>query len=179
MVIHHNRRRISFHWTALFRVIALLLLSGPVLAAANITARLDRNPVSLDESFHLVYEADSNVDDPDFSVLSRDFEILSSAQSTNMRAINGDWSLKKSWDLTLISKKAGVFTIPPVSFGSDVSPSLRITVKQATQAPGSQKNIAGEQAQLFLGNRVYVDFPRFVLDLHAIGSAVKAARYET
>jgi len=101
--------------------------------AANITARLSHNPVSLDESFHLIYEADSSVDDdPDFSVLTKDFEILSSSQSTNMRSVNGSWSLKKSWDLALISKQAGVFTIPSVPFGKDSSPAVRVTVKPST-----------------------------------------------
>jgi hypothetical protein len=150
MVASFNQHRISFHRATLFQLIAFFVFCGPVLAAANITARLDRNPVSLDESFHLVYEADSNVDDPDFSVLDHDFEILSSSQSTNMRSINGSWSLKKSWDLTLISKQAGVFTIPPVPFGSDTSPSLRITVKPASQAPGLPQNASGKQAPLFL-----------------------------
>jgi hypothetical protein len=111
----------------------LLLISSQALAAANITARLSHSPVSIDESFHLIFEADSNVDDdPDFSVLSKDFEILSSSQSTNMRSINGSWSLKKSWDLTLISKRAGIFTIPPVPFGKDSSPAIRVSVKSST-----------------------------------------------
>lgn len=150
MVTRIEQHSTSYHWMILIQVITLLLLSAPVLAAANITARLDRNPVSLDESFHLIYEADSDVDEPDFSVLDSDFEILSSAQSTNMRSINGSWSLKKSWDLTLISKQTGVFTIPPVPFGSDTSPSLRITVKAPSQMPGSQTQPSGERAQLFL-----------------------------
>jgi hypothetical protein len=115
----------------------ILLLVSTQLLAANITVRVSHDPVSMDESFHLIYEADSSVDDdPDFSVLTKDFEILSSAQSTNMRMINGNWSLKKSWDLTLISKQAGVFTIPPVPFGKDKSPSLRVTVK-----PSGSQNI--------------------------------------
>ena len=107
--------------------------------AANITARLDRNPVLLDESFHLIFEADSNADDPDFSVLSKDFDILNSSQSTNMRSINGNWSLKKSWDLALMSKQAGVFTIPSIPFGNDFSPALRITVKPSTSSTAPQK----------------------------------------
>jgi hypothetical protein len=103
------------------------------MAATNITARLSHNPVSMDESFHLIYEADSSVDDdPDFSALAKDFEILSSSQSTNMRSVNGSWSLKKSWDLVLISKQAGVFTIPSVSFGKDSSPAVQVTVKPST-----------------------------------------------
>ncbi|MGB5395705.1 MAG: BatD family protein [Gammaproteobacteria bacterium] len=107
--------------------------------AANITAKLSRNPVLLDESFHLIYEADSNVDDPDFSVLTQNFDILNSSQSTNMRSINGNWSLKKSWDLALISKAAGIFTIPPIPFGNDMSPSLRITVKHSNPQNAPQK----------------------------------------
>ena len=111
----------------------LLLFTSHTVAAANITARLSHNPVSLDETFHLIYEADSSVDDePDFSVLTKDFEILSSSQSTNMRSVNGQWSLKKSWDLALISKQAGVFTIPSVPFGKDSSPAVRVTVKPST-----------------------------------------------
>ena len=121
------------------------LFASQTLAAANITARLSHNPVSLDESFHLIYEADSHVDgDPDFSVLTRDFEILSSSQSTNMRSVNGQWSLKKSWDLALISKQAGIFTIPSVPFGSDSSPSVRVTVKPSTSNPN--QGVSGKDA---------------------------------
>ena len=126
-------------------IFVLLLISTQAMAAANITARLSHNPVSIDESFHLIYEADSSVDDdPDFSVLTKDFEILSSSQSTNMRSVNGSWSLKKSWDLALISKQAGVFTIPSVAFGKDTSPSVQITVKPSTSntTPGA----SGENA---------------------------------
>jgi hypothetical protein len=124
--------------------IILALFTTNAVAAANITARLSHNPVSLDESFHLIYEADTNVDDPDFSVLTKDFEILSSSQSTNMRSVNGQWSLKRSWDLALISRQAGVFTIPPVPFGNDTSPSVRVTVKPS--APNSTQGTSGQDA---------------------------------
>jgi len=111
----------------------LLLFTSHTVMAANITVRLSHNPVSLDESFHLIYEADSSVDgDPDFSILTKSFEILSSSQSTNMRSVNGSWSLKKSWDLALISKQAGIFTIPSVPFGKDSSPAVRVTVNPST-----------------------------------------------
>ncbi|MGD8581229.1 MAG: BatD family protein, partial [Gammaproteobacteria bacterium] len=121
----------------------LLLITSHSAMAANITARLSHNPVSLDESFHLIYEADSSVDDdPDFSALAKDFEILSSSQSTNMRSVNGSWSLKKSWDLVLISKQAGVFTIPSIPFGKDASPAVRVTVK-----PSASNNMQGTSGQ--------------------------------
>ncbi len=123
----------------------LVLFTTNAFAAANITVRLSHNPVSLDESFHLIYEADSHVDgDPDFGILTKDFEILSSSQSTNMRSVNGQWSLKKSWDLALISKQAGIFTIPSVPFGSDSSPSVRVTVKPSSSGTG--QGVSGKDA---------------------------------
>jgi hypothetical protein len=114
--------------------LAAMIVCGQALAA-NITVKVDRNPVHMDESFHLIYEADSNVDDPDFSVLNKDFEILNSSQSTNMRSVNGSWSLKKSWNLAVMSKKSGVITVPPVPFGNEMSPALRITVSKSSSAP--------------------------------------------
>jgi hypothetical protein len=129
-------KRFLYIKSILFLVVMLaaVVVSGQALAA-NITVKVDRNPVRMDESFHLTYEADSNVDDPDFSVLNKDFEILNSSQSTNMRMVNGSWSLKKSWNLALMSKKSGVVTVPPVPFGNETSPALRITVNKSSSGP--------------------------------------------
>jgi hypothetical protein len=110
-----------------------LLFSTHYANAANIVASLDRNPVMLDESFRLVLEADGSVDDePDFSALQKDFEILSQNKSTNMTFMNGSLSRKGIWNLALIGKKPGTFTIPSIAFGKDRSPALRITIKEAT-----------------------------------------------
>lgn len=120
------------HRTIFFFGIFCLLLSVYTAQAANITASLDRNPAMLDESFRLVLEADNSVDgDPDFSVLQKDFEILSQSQSTNMTFINGALSRKGVWNLALIAKKSGTITIPSIPFGKDRSPALRITIKEA------------------------------------------------
>ncbi len=126
--------------------IALMLLLAPALQtsalAAEITARPDRNPVSLGESFKLVFEADGSVDDdPDFSPLEQDFDILGSNQSSNISIINGQLSRKKSWILTLMAKREGLFTIPAISFGSDASAPLHLTVKEA---PASASPAGGD-----------------------------------
>lgn len=133
-----------------------LLLFSSVLQAANITVTASRNPVALDDSFHLVYEADSSVDDdPDFSPIYEHFDVLNSSQSTNMRMVNGNWSLKKSWDLSLIAKDVGRFTIPPIHFGRDISPAIQITVTSSTSpnsvSPGGQATIP---AKIFLESSV-------------------------
>ena len=126
---------------AFFKIICLLPLLLSNAQAANIVASLDRNPILLDESFRLVLEADSSVDgDPDFSVLLKDFDILSQSQSTNMTFVNGSFSHKGVWNLALMGKKPGTFTIPPIPFGKDQSPSLRITIKDPATSPNTSVN---------------------------------------
>ena len=127
-----------------------------VAQAANITVSTSRNPVALDESFHLIYEADSSVDDdPDFSPIYKNFDILNSSQSTSMRSINGSWSMKKTWDLSVIAKDVGKFTIPPIAFGNDISPAIQVTVSNSSSpnsvAPGGQASIP---AKIFLESKL-------------------------
>ena len=136
-----------------------LALYCAVLQAANITVSSSRNPVAIDDSFHLLYETDGNIDDePDFSPLSQNFDILSSSQSTNMRFVNGNYSLKKSWDLSVIAKQTGTFTIPSIKFGNDISPAIQITVHENTAtnnlAPNasSANNQANTSVSIFLEN---------------------------
>jgi hypothetical protein len=141
----------------------LLIVSAIISAtatAANITVTSSRNPVSLDDSFHLIYEANSGVDeDPDFSPIYKYFEILSSSQSTNMRSVNGSWDLKKTWNLTVIAKNIGQFTIPPIKFGTDISPAIRIKIVNSTSqnTPLSNKGSSGQAtvpAKIFLETSV-------------------------
>ncbi len=124
--------------------------------AVNITVKVSHNPISLDDSFHLIYEADSSVDgNPDFSPLEKYFDILNSSQSTNMRLINGNYSLKKTWDLALMPRDIGSFTVPPISFGKDKSPSIHITITNSvtpnSTLPNGQASIP---AKIFLESSV-------------------------
>jgi len=141
-------------------IIRVLLFLSALISfatqAANITVTTSRNPVALDDSFHLIYEADSSVDDdPDFSPVSKNFDILSSSQSTNMRSINGNWSLKKTWDLSVIAKDIGRFTIPAINFGRDISPAIQVTVKNSTSPnSASPKGQAIVPAKIFLESSI-------------------------
>jgi len=135
-----------------FSVLFSSLLFSNMLQAANITVQTSRNPVALDDSFHLIYEADSSVDDdPDFTPIYKNFDVLSSSQSTNMRSINGSWSLKKTWDLSVIAKDVGRFTVPPIAFGTDISPAIQITVANSTSPNSVSTNgQASIPAKIFL-----------------------------
>ncbi|MES0328137.1 MAG: BatD family protein, partial [Gammaproteobacteria bacterium] len=127
-----------------FLLLSILLLSFSNTAqAANIVASLDRSHVFLDESFRLVLQADGSVDeDPDFSPLNNDFEIINQSQSTNMSYVNGQYSRKGVWSVELRAKRVGALTIPSVSFGKDQSPALRIQIKDPATAkkPSAKKD---------------------------------------
>ncbi len=140
----------------LYTLLLCAVLISSAAHAANITVTASRNPVAVDDSFHLIYEADSSVDDdPDFTQVYLHFDVLSSSQSTNMRSINGNWSLKKSWDLAVIAKDIGKFTIPPINFGKDTSPAIQITITNSSTpnsvAPGDKATIP---AKIFLESSI-------------------------
>lgn len=108
-------------------------------SAATILAELNRNPVLLNESFILEFEAEGTLDgDPDFSSIEKEFDILRQSQGSSTQIINGEISHKKKWTLSLMAKAAGSFIIPPIAFGSDLSQSLHVEIKEAAAIhPGS------------------------------------------
>ena len=69
----------KFISTLSFLLLIITTLTASYSYAANITVKTSRNPVALDDSFHLIYEADSTVDgEPDFSPVYEHFDILNS-----------------------------------------------------------------------------------------------------
>ncbi len=93
----------------------------------------------MQESFQLIFEADGSIDgEPDFDPLKRDFHILSSNISSNMRIIDSKITSAKQWRLTLLAKKAGRLVVPAISFGKDASPPSMITVSSNAGGQGNQ-----------------------------------------
>jgi hypothetical protein len=117
------------------KLIFLLLLSSFMpgnVFAAQIGVSFDRNPVSLDESFQIIFTANDTPDsDPDFSPLEQDFEILGQSQSSNSSWINGRSSKTIQWTLNVMAKHPGSLVVPAVKFGDDESQPASIMVTQA------------------------------------------------
>ena len=124
----------------------LLLVTAAVLAllpgftkAATITVKTDRNPVVLQESFRLIFEAAGDVDgDPDFSPLEKDFQVLSTSTSTSMSIVNAKITRTKQWQLTVLPLTAGNLVIPAISFGRDKSPQTLLAVITGVAGPSGQ-----------------------------------------
>ena len=121
----------------------LLLLSfAPVdVLAAQISVSFDRNPVGLEESFQIIFTANDTPDnDPDFSPLEQDFEILGQSQSSNSSWINGQSSKTIQWTVNVMAKHPGSLVVPAVKFGADVSQPGSILVTQATASKAVDSN---------------------------------------
>jgi len=123
----------------LINLFVLLIMLPALVSAASIQVKTDRNPVSLNESFQLIYASSESVDDdPDFGPLEKYLDILNRSQSSNISIVNGRYNSSKTWTLSVIARQVGVIVLPPVFFGSDLSDSLKITVKAAVQIKQTQ-----------------------------------------
>jgi len=114
-------------------IISLILLCTNTTYAATFSAQLDVSPVLLSDSFQLTYTAEGSVDDePDFSPVTKNFDILGTRQSSNISMINGDFKRTKQWILTLRARNSGTYRVPPISFGNEQAPEVEIIVKNVS-----------------------------------------------
>jgi hypothetical protein len=124
-----------------FILFIVCLVPSMGYAAANISVTTDRNLVVMNESFQIIFESDAAVDgDPDFSPLSKDFQILSTGTSSNMNIVNGRISTTKRWTLTAMAKTNGQLVLPSISFGQDISAPSTVTVARVPASNTGQDN---------------------------------------
>ncbi len=115
----------------IFLWLILIGISFHPAIAADITASVDRNPVSIDESFKIFFNASDTPDgDPDFAPLEQDFSIVNQSQSSSSTWVNGDYSKSIRWTLEVTAKKSGNLVIPAIQFGSDANKPVPIVVNQ-------------------------------------------------
>ncbi len=116
--------------------ILLTLLLYPLSAtAADITVTVDRNPVSINDSFQMIFSSSESPDgEPDFSPLYSDFDVLNQSQSSNYSMINGVTSNTQSWTLNVMAKHTGEIIIPAITFGNDNSEPVSIIVNGKSTA---------------------------------------------
>ena len=116
----------------LFACLFFLLLSMLISTesyAADIRVSVDRNPVSMDESFQITFTASQSPDDdPDFSPLEQDFSIIDQSNSTSSSWINGKSTKVIQWIINVMAKQSGSLVIPAIKFGKDVSQASSILV---------------------------------------------------
>ncbi|MBK8816746.1 MAG: protein BatD [Methylococcaceae bacterium] len=129
-------------------VFVLMTFAGQTFAV-QISVSVDRNPVSMDESFKILFTANESPDgDPDFSPLEHDFDIINQSQSSNMSVVNGSFTKSVRWTVEVTAKKPGKLEIPAIQFGNDTSEPLPIVVSQGSADSGDDSAHPNEDIYL-------------------------------
>ena len=120
----------------------------PLTSTAAVSARLDRQVISSDETVRLFIEADgarNSIANLDVSKLEKDFSITDQAVSNNFQIINGSSKATKTWTIELEPRRTGSFTIPSFTIGKEKTSSLTLTVTAPTPissgTPGTRPNV--------------------------------------
>ena len=137
---HRTMMNISKTFYSLSFVLLLLTaLASTAVSAADIKVSIDRQNIELNESFTLIFEATEEPDDdPDFSPLENDFQVLNKSTSSNISIINGQYTKSLRWNVSLIATKEGTLTIPAIHFGSDSSQPYQITINPVQKSSTAQ-----------------------------------------
>ena len=118
----------------------LFLFLNQIGYATEIKTTLDRNPVNINESFQITFTATETPDnDPDFSSLERDFEVLNQSHRSNSSWVKGKSTKSIQWILNVMARQVGKLIIPAVSFGDDVSLPVEILVTKGS-VPNNNNN---------------------------------------
>lgn len=125
--------------------------------ADSLTSTVNRDLISVDETLELTvrYSGKRTQQQPDFSQLSEDFEILSTSQSNQFQSINGKVTSSTNWTMILAPRQKGRLIVPSFRFDGQVSDALIVSVVEAAPTP------AGKVKDVFIEtvvdkNSVYV-----------------------
>lgn len=143
-VVSKNRR-----WLGLLSALWLLLL--PLWASAQLVASLDRQQISLDDSVQLQLRYQGTAQEqPDFSALTADFDIISRSQRTVMNWRNGQQQQSVSWVLLLSPKRSGELQIPALQLQGESSAPLTLSVAPRGEQQESADPAANAEPPLFM-----------------------------
>jgi len=92
------------------------LWSAP-LWAADVSAHVDRNVITQNETLELTLELSDQDGTPDLAPLEQDFTVLNNARSNRISIVNGRIDTRNEWVLTLAPNHAGELKIPPIAIG--------------------------------------------------------------
>lgn len=147
---------------------ALLVMQFFVSAhAGNLTASVDRDTISLEETFTLTIRYDEQINaTPDYELLRRDFDILNTQSGTQITIINHRAEAYTEWLITLAPKRIGKLLIPSFNIDDAVSDAIEMTIeaKSRSSQQGSSnvsveletdKDSAYVQEQIIITARLY------------------------
>ncbi len=140
-----------------------VLLAVASNALADVTARVDRPSVDLNESFVLEVMIDTNIDmEPDLSVLDENFYRGQLSQLSNTSIINGQIRRSRTWTIALMAKATGRQEIPAITVGNEKSLPVTILINEPTNAPPGEADVfitsEVDQAEAYVQSQIIYRF---------------------
>ena len=122
--------------------------------AQGVNAFVDRDTVAEGETLRLVIEVSGRgpSSDPDWSLLSQDFQVLGTDKSNQVNITNGTMEAKTRWIVTLAPQKTGSLTIPALTVGDQQTQAIVIKVTEAGTA-----STTGATPDIFIESEVKPD----------------------
>ncbi|HEY6642716.1 BatD family protein [Povalibacter sp.] len=137
--------------------LACVLLAAGLMSTttqAAIEASVDSTRVAPGETISLTLAHDGNTNSqPDIAPLKRDFDVLSTSRSSNVRIVNGSMSSETQLRLTLSPRRSGQLTIPALTWGNEQSSPIAITI-DSSGAPPAGTTQQAQSSNVFLETRV-------------------------
>lgn len=110
----------------IFMSLSLVFLNSKLLAAS---AHLSESEIFEYQTVELVLSGSQN-STPDLAPLEKVFEILNTSTQSSMQIVNGQVQISENnVHLRLQPKRTGLLNIPPIKFGSELTPALELLVK--------------------------------------------------
>lgn len=119
----------------------LLMITGLHVYAGNLTASVDRDTLSLEETFTLTLRYDEQVNaSPDYELLRKDFDILNTQSGTQMSIINGSMEASTEWKIALAPKRIGKSLIPSFTIDGAISDAIEMNIEGKSKSPKNTDN---------------------------------------
>lgn len=148
-------------WLHTILLISFLLVSQLARAdVSEVTATVDRNPVTANQSFVLTVTVDDDVANESFSPskLLKDFVVGRTSVSRQTSMINGRLSKQTRFTTVLIPQSAGEYEIPEVTIDGVSSEPISLQVLEAGSSQDTEQKIAFLEAQVD-SEQVYLQQP--------------------
>ncbi len=112
--------------------IIFLLLSFSLSAQSVVKQFVDRTDIHAGESFVFTIQVDELTNDqPDLSLLPKEFTVITSGQFQKSEYINGQGQSIQGWNIKLSTLKTGRLTIPAITIGNLSTSPIIINVKSS------------------------------------------------
>ncbi len=110
--------------------LAMAMLGATHAGWAAVSASLDRDSVPLGQPLTLTIESEGSSAGakPDLKPLRKDFDLLSSSQSSEIRIINFHRSDRMRWTVQMLPRRQGSIDIAPITVGTEQTGALQLQV---------------------------------------------------